>query len=73
MRREGPAEEFKIWPVNMVPRLPSWRSPSEKIILIGDAAHAITPSGGQGGAMAFEDAETLAYAIPKIGKDAGSL
>jgi 2-polyprenyl-6-methoxyphenol hydroxylase-like FAD-dependent oxidoreductase len=73
MIRSAPAEEFRIWPVNMVPRLTSWSSPSKKIILIGDAAHAITPSGGQGGATAFEDAETLAYAISKCAEDAKSL
>ncbi|KAF3286160.1 hypothetical protein TWF970_009709 [Orbilia oligospora] len=34
-----------------------------RIIMIGDAAHAMPPSGGQGAAMAFEDAETLAYSL----------
>jgi 2-polyprenyl-6-methoxyphenol hydroxylase-like FAD-dependent oxidoreductase len=71
--REAPLEDFRIWSVNMVPQLPSWRSPSGKIILIGDSAHAITPSGGQGGAMSFEDGETLAYAISNYGEDASSL
>jgi len=71
--REAPAEEFRIWSVNMVPQLPSWRSPSGKVILIGDSAHAITPSGGQGGAMSLEDGETLAYAISKHGTDPSSL
>lgn len=36
------------------------------MILIGDAAHAIPPSGGQGAASAFEDAETLAYVLGKL-------
>jgi 2-polyprenyl-6-methoxyphenol hydroxylase-like FAD-dependent oxidoreductase len=30
---------------------------------MGDAAHAMSPQGGQGAAMAFEDAETLAFTI----------
>ena len=34
--------------------------------MIGDAAHAITPQGGQGAAMAFEDAETLAYTMSRL-------
>ncbi|KAJ6256819.1 hypothetical protein Dda_8687 [Drechslerella dactyloides] len=38
-------------------------SDSGRVIVIGDAAHAMPPSGGQGGAMAFEDAETLAYTL----------
>ena len=46
-----------------VPDLDSWFSPGGRIIVIGDAAHAISPQGGQGAAMAFEDAETLAYTI----------
>jgi 2-polyprenyl-6-methoxyphenol hydroxylase-like FAD-dependent oxidoreductase len=33
------------------------------VIIIGDAAHAFSPQGGQGAAMAFEDAETLAYTM----------
>lgn len=35
-------------------------------MLIGDAAHAIPPSGGQGAASAFEDAETLAYVLGRL-------
>lgn len=41
-------------------------SSSGRVILIGDAAHAIPPSGGQGAASAFEDAETLAYVLGKL-------
>lgn len=43
-----------------------WVSRSGRIILVGDAAHAIPPSGGQGAASAFEDAETLAYVLGKM-------
>ncbi len=32
-----------------------------RVVLIGDAAHAITPNLGQGAAMGIEDAELLAY------------
>lgn len=32
-----------------------------RVVLIGDAAHAITPNLGQGAAMGLEDAELLAY------------
>ena len=39
--------------------------------MIGDAAHAIPPSVGQGGAMALEDAQTLAIALAR--SDATSL
>jgi 2-polyprenyl-6-methoxyphenol hydroxylase-like FAD-dependent oxidoreductase len=57
----------------MVPSLQSWRSTSGKVILIGDAAHAIPPSGGQGGAMSFEDAESLAFALSKSKTDTTAL
>ena len=43
-----------------VPELSSWTSESGRIIVIGDAAHAMSPTGGQGASMAFEDALTLA-------------
>jgi 2-polyprenyl-6-methoxyphenol hydroxylase-like FAD-dependent oxidoreductase len=40
---------------------------SERVGLIGDAAHATTPNLGQGGAMAVEDALVLADAFKKLG------
>lgn len=36
------------------------------MIVIGDAAHAMPPTGGQGAAMAFEDALTLADALSRL-------
>lgn len=36
------------------------------MISVGDAAHAIPPSAGQGAAAGLEDAETLAYAFSKF-------
>lgn len=58
-----PKEEITNWPWYSVPHLDSWFSSSGRVIIIGDAAHAIPPTGGQGAAMALEDAETLSYAI----------
>jgi 2-polyprenyl-6-methoxyphenol hydroxylase-like FAD-dependent oxidoreductase len=45
--------------------LPQWSS--RRIGLIGDAAHATTPNLGQGGAMAVEDALTLADCLQRLG------
>ncbi|KAJ9419865.1 hypothetical protein QL093DRAFT_2639662 [Fusarium oxysporum] len=42
------------------------KSTAGRVIVIGDAAHAIPPTGGQGAAMAFEDAETLSYVLGRI-------
>ncbi len=40
---------------------PSWGK--GRIVLIGDAAHAMTPNLGQGAAMAIEDAAALAFSL----------
>lgn len=42
-------------------------SPSGRVILIGDSAHAFTPQAGQGAAVGLEDAETLAYTMSREG------
>ncbi|TKA75621.1 hypothetical protein B0A55_04892 [Friedmanniomyces simplex] len=48
------------WELGDVPKLDSYVSQSGKFVLVGDAAHAIIPHAGQGGAMALEDAAVLA-------------
>lgn len=45
-------------PVYDVPSLPAWSS--DRVLLIGDAAHAISPHAGQGASLALEDAIALA-------------
>jgi 2-polyprenyl-6-methoxyphenol hydroxylase-like FAD-dependent oxidoreductase len=53
-------EHSRIWlrtPIHDVPRLPSWHR--GRVALIGDAAHAMSPAGGQGASMALEDAMLL--------------
>ena len=47
--------------------VPVWHR--DRMIVIGDAAHAPAPSSGQGASMALEDAVTLAMAL----RDAGSI
>ncbi|KAF2102821.1 salicylate hydroxylase [Rhizodiscina lignyota] len=58
------------FPFNIMPDIPKWFSPSGRVIFIGDAAHAMPPTGGQGAAMAFEDAETLSHVIRYINRAA---
>jgi 2-polyprenyl-6-methoxyphenol hydroxylase-like FAD-dependent oxidoreductase len=48
-----------------VPSLARWSSPNGRVIVMGDAAHAFSPQGGQGAAMSFEDAETLAMTMSR--------
>jgi hypothetical protein len=54
--------------VYMTPPIAVWKSPSGKVILIGDGAHAISPLAGQGGVMVLEDAEAPAYALLRVEK-----
>ncbi|KAI0469143.1 FAD binding domain protein [Xylaria cf. heliscus] len=51
------ATEVKLWELQDLEPLPNWAS--GRAILIGDAAHAMTPLQGQGSNMAIEDAEGL--------------
>ncbi len=45
------------WNTEDLPSVPVWRS--GRAVLIGDAAHAVSPSSEQGASMAMEDAVTL--------------
>jgi 2-polyprenyl-6-methoxyphenol hydroxylase-like FAD-dependent oxidoreductase len=45
-------------PIFDVPSLPTWHR--GRAVVIGDAAHAMSPAGGQGASMALEDARVLA-------------
>jgi FAD-dependent urate hydroxylase len=45
------------WNTWDLPRVPVWRD--DRTVLVGDAAHAVSPSSGQGASMAVEDAVTL--------------
>lgn len=60
-----PKETLSIWPYYTVPKLPSWISSSHcnRVLLLGDAAHAIPPTAGQGASQAFEDAFSLALLL----------
>lgn len=44
-----------------IPSLPQWFT--NRVVLMGDAAHAVTPHSGQGASMAIEDALVLAACI----------
>lgn len=50
-----------VWPIFYLPDLPYWGR--DGCVLIGGAAHAVTPATGQGGSQAFEDAQTLALLL----------
>lgn len=44
-----------------IPTTPNWHS--DRMVLVGDAAHAASPAAAQGASMAFEDAVALAAAL----------
>jgi FAD-dependent urate hydroxylase len=52
------------FPLNDILSMPRWHS--GRVCLIGDAAHATTPSAGQGASLALEDAMVLAQCIRDI-------
>lgn len=51
-------DNLRLWAPYEVPQIPTWHS--GRVCLVGDAAHAISPSVGQGSAQAFEDIGLLA-------------
>ena len=53
--------EWTRWPLNTAPNLKTWAEGC--IVLVGDAAHAMTPHAAQGAAMALEDAAVLGWAL----------
>jgi flavin-dependent dehydrogenase len=53
-----------VYPIFYMPDLPSWGR--DGCVLVGDAAHAMTPATGQGGSQAFEDGLTLALLLGRF-------
>jgi 2-polyprenyl-6-methoxyphenol hydroxylase-like FAD-dependent oxidoreductase len=60
---------FNIWPFHTVPKLESWASETGRVIILGDAAHAIPPTAGQGANQAFEDSYSLACLLKTVGSE----
>ncbi|KAJ9652651.1 hypothetical protein H2198_008131 [Neophaeococcomyces mojaviensis] len=48
-----------LWPFLRMPKLRRWYSRTGNVLLLGDAAHAIPPSSGQGVNQALEDVDAL--------------
>jgi FAD-dependent urate hydroxylase len=55
------AQLMPMTPIHTVGHLPHWHS--GRIIAIGDAAHAPSPTSGQGGSLSIEDAVVLAKCL----------
>jgi salicylate hydroxylase len=54
--------EVKVWELQDLEALPTWTR--GRTMIIGDAAHAMTPMQGQGANMGIEDAESLRLLAP---------
>ena len=59
-------DRMGFWAFYGIPPLASWLSESKRIILVGDAAHAIPPTVAQGANQAFEDVRSLATLLSKL-------
>jgi FAD-dependent urate hydroxylase len=57
----GTAGISKASPIHSIPHLPAWHN--DRMIVIGDAAHAPTPTSGQGASLSIEDAIVLARCL----------
>ena len=61
-----PPNEVKIWAPYEIPGdLPTWHT--DRVCLMGDSAHAISPSGGQGTAQALEDVALMTRLLTSEG------
>jgi 2-polyprenyl-6-methoxyphenol hydroxylase-like FAD-dependent oxidoreductase len=54
-------KDLKATPTRSVPKLPRWHS--DHMVVIGDAAHAPTPTSGQGASPSIEDGVVLAKCL----------
>lgn len=54
------------WPLISGSKLKTWIAPSQKMLIMGDAAHAMVPYMSQGAAMAVEDGGALAAVLSLI-------
>uniref|UniRef100_UPI000B8722FF FAD-dependent oxidoreductase n=1 Tax=Actinokineospora iranica TaxID=1271860 RepID=UPI000B8722FF len=55
------------WNTYDFPRVPTWHR--DRMVIIGDAAHATSPAAGQGASMALEDAVVLARCLRDLPTD----
>lgn len=57
-------DEVSLWQLRDIDPLPTWYR--GRVMLVGDAAHAMLPTQGQGASQAVEDAEALQAYVKKL-------
>ena len=62
----GMIDKTVKWPLLSGKPLPNWLSPSKKVLIMGDAAHAMVPYMSQGAAMAVEDGAAIAAVLSLV-------
>ncbi|MGH3716817.1 MAG: FAD-dependent oxidoreductase [Micromonosporaceae bacterium] len=67
IRRAGPGELLAIGAMEDIPTVPTWSR--GRMVLVGDAAHATSPSSGQGASPAIESAVELARCLRDLPHD----
>jgi 2-polyprenyl-6-methoxyphenol hydroxylase-like FAD-dependent oxidoreductase len=60
------AHSFNLWPFHTLPKLPAWASARGRVVVLGDAAHAIPPTARHGPNQAFEDGYGLALLLRSL-------
>lgn len=58
---EATPDLMAVSPINTMPHLPAWHA--GRMIVVGDAAHAPSPTSGQGASLSIEDAVVLAQCL----------
>ncbi|KAF9766816.1 hypothetical protein IL306_000716 [Fusarium sp. DS 682] len=61
-------DKINLWPFYLLPKLEKWASSDKhgRVAILGDAAHAIPPTAGQGVNQAFEDVYTFAGVLGQL-------
>ncbi|KAI0100583.1 FAD dependent oxidoreductase [Nemania sp. FL0031] len=63
-------DSMNVWPFYTIPRLSNWTSSKhQRVVILGDAAHAIPPTTGQGASQAFEDVMSLALLLSALNEN----
>lgn len=62
---DATTELFAGWNTYDFPTVPTWHR--DRMVIVGDAAHATSPASGQGASMAMEDAVVLAKCLRDVG------